>query len=407
MKQRSIFLPRFYLTLDNPLPNPLHKMNITKLKRLILPFLFVPIFLSCTERYSPKINGNFSVLVVDGKISNENIPIQIRLYKTVSMDSVTTRDSVNPEGDAIINIFNDKGDSDIFQEIEPGLYQNESSDFRGEIGTSYWIKIITKDGLEYESEPEIMSPPVEITNIYGEDYKQFISKDVERNAVKLYFDAVDQSNSVSYLRWESQESWEWQTPFHINVVDSLLFTSEPASVCYKQIYNNEISVYDASILDTKSLKKLPTISINSTEQKLLFDYHLHINVRSISANNYKFWDHIKQINQSSGNLYDRTPGNVEGNIYCCDGDHSVVGYFEVSSVSAKGKSFNRDMFQTNFEYFPPECVEKSRRKARPDPTIYYVTRIEYDKGDAVYFYRYIYCYDCSYEFPITKPSFWQ
>ena len=381
-------------------------MIITKLKKLILPFLFVPLFLSCTERYSPKINGNFSILVVDGKISNENTPIQIRLYKTISMDSVTTRDSIIPESDAIINIFDDKGNSDVFQEIEPGLYQNESSSFRGDVGTTYWIKIITKDGLEFESEPEIMSPPVEITNIYGEDYKQYISKDVERNAVKLYFDAIDQSNSVSYIRWESNEGWEWQTPFHLNLPDSLLFTSEPASICYRQKFNNEISVFDASILDTKSMHKLPLVSIDYTEQKLLFDYYLHINVRSISANNYQFWNHIKQINQSSGNLYDRTPGNVEGNIYCCDDNYSVVGYFEVSSVSSKGKSFNRDMFQTTFDYFPPECIEKSS-KNRPNPAIYYITRIEFDKGDAVFYYRYIFCFDCSYEFSITKPSFWQ
>ncbi|MDE5419321.1 DUF4249 domain-containing protein [Labilibaculum sp. DW002] len=382
-------------------------MIIINVKRLLLTFLFVPLFLSCTERYSPKINGNFSVLVVDGKISNENTPIQIRLYKTISADSVTTRDSVIPEGDAFINIFSDKGDSDNFQEIEPGLYQNESSNFRGEVGASYWIKIITKDGIEYESEPEIMSPPVEITNIYGEDDKQYISKTIEQSNVKLYFDAKDQSNSVSYIKWESKEGWEWQTPFHLNVVDSLLFTSEPASVCYRQNLNNEINVYDASILDTKSMLKLPVTSILSTEQKLLFDYYLHLNVRSISSKNYQFWSHIKQINQSSGNLYDRTPGNVEGNISCCEGDHSVVGYFEVSSVSTKGKSFNREMFHTKFDYSPSECIEKSSRKIYPDTTIYYITRVGSEFGDDVFYFRPKFCYDCSFEFPITKPSFWQ
>ncbi|MBI9057750.1 MAG: DUF4249 domain-containing protein [Labilibaculum sp.] len=382
-------------------------MVIIKIKRLILPFLFVPLFLSCTERYNPNINENFSVLVVDGKITNENTPIQIRLYKTISVDSVSTRDSVIPENDALINIFSDKGNSDLFQEIEPGLYQNESSNFRGEVGTSYWIKIITKDGLEYESEPEIMSPPVEIINIYGEDDQLYISKDLEQNAVKLYFDAKDQSNGANYIRWESQESWEWQTPYNLNVVDSLLFTSEPASVCYRQNLNNEINVYNASILDTKSMLKLPVTSILSTEQKLLFDYYLQINVRSISAKNYQFWDYIKKINQSSGNLYDRAPGNVEGNIYCCEGDHSVVGYFEVSSVSKKGKSFNREMFQTKFDYFPSECIEKSSIKAKPNPDYYYVSRLGSANGDIVYYYSLIYCFDCSHEFPVTKPSFWQ
>jgi len=180
----------------------------------------------------PEISRNFSVLVVDGKITNENKPVEIKIYQTISEDTVSTKDVIIPERNAVVEIFNDLGDSDTFYETAPGVYQNVSFDFRGEIGRSYWIKIKTAEGLAYESQPELMTPPVEVTKMYGEEFSKFIDKNTEIESVKLYFDAKDETNETSYLRWEALESWEWHCPFHLTLVDSLLFSEEPESICF-------------------------------------------------------------------------------------------------------------------------------------------------------------------------------
>ncbi len=381
-------------------------------KYLLAILCLIFLFSSCTEMYNPEVTRNFSALVVDGKITNENKPIEIKIYHTISEDTVSTKDVIIPEKNAVIEIFNDLGDSDIFYETAPGVYQNESFDFRGEIGRSYWIKIKTAEGLEYESEPEMMTPPVEVTKMYGEEYSKFINKDEELESVKLYFDAKDDTNETSFLRWEALESWEWHCPLHVNLRDRHLFSEEPASICFPTSKITSINVFDGSLLGDKEMIKLPVTFTTKEEQKFLYDYKVKIFVRSISFKNYNFWNHIKEVNQTSGNLFDRTPGNVVGNIISIDGEHSVVGYFEVSSVSTKSASFNQSMFNVDFVVFPSECIEKSKlmepRAIPPDPKLYYVTRIGTDKsGLQAWYYRDKFCFDCSLSYSPNKPSFWQ
>ena len=376
-------------------------------KYLLAILCFIFLFNSCTEMYMPEISRNFSVLVVDGKITNENKPVEIKIYQTISEDTVSTKDVIIPERNAVVEIFNDLGDSDTFYETAPGVYQNVSFDFRGEIGRSYWIKIKTAEGLAYESEPELMTPPVEVTKMYGEEFSKFIDKNTEIESVKLYFDAKDETNETSYLRWEALESWEWHCPFHLTLVDSLLFSEEPESICFPTSKVTNINLFDASSLGNKEMIKLPITFITEKEQKLLYDYYVKILVRSISFKNYSFWNHIKEVNQSSGNLFDRTPGNVVGNIVSNNGEHSVVGYFEVSSVSTKSTSFNQSMFNVKFDVFPPECYLRSQMKIPPDPKRFYVESTGFGDGETIYYYRLKECYDCTVTYSPNKPSFWQ
>lgn len=364
---------------------------------LILSFYFS----SCTERYNPQINRDFSALVVDGKITNENLPIEIKLFQTISIDSVTTGDSIIPEENATIKVFNDIGESDTFYEMSPGVYQNKSADFKGEIGRSYWIKIETDKGKEYESAPEVMSPTVEITKMYGKEFSKFIDKETKVGAVKFYFDAQDASNETNFIRWEAKESWEWHCPFYANLTDS------SSVVCYPTNTITNINVFDASLLGEKRMIQLPITVTTREEQKLLYNYHIQLLVRSISDANYFFWKFIQDINQTSGNLFDKVPGNAVGNVYSLKDENPVVGYFEVSSVSTKGNTFNESMFNMKFDYFPPECLERRSGKTYPDSTYYYVTRSEPLDFDIVYYYTLRKCADCSVEYSPNKPSFWQ
>jgi len=307
----------------------------------------------------------------------------------------------------VVEILNDLGDSDTFNETAPRIYQNTSFDFRGEVGRSYWIKIKTVEGNEYELEPEIMTAPVEITDMYGEEFSKFIDKDTKTESVKLYFDAKDETNETSFLRWEALESWEWRCPFKVNLVDSLLFSTEPASICFPTNKITSLNLFDPSSLGDKVMIKLPITFSTEEKQNLLYDYYIKVLVRSISFKNYHFGNHIKEVNQTSGNLFDRTPGNVVGNVYSIDGEHSVVGYFEVSSISSQTASFNESMFNVKFEIFPHECYERSQARVVPDPQRFYVTRTGFANGDTIYYQRLKECYDCTVTYSPNKPSFWQ
>ncbi|WP_461636492.1 DUF4249 family protein [Labilibaculum euxinus] len=58
---------------------------------------------SCTEKFYPEIDADVSILVVDGKITNDSGPYEVRLFRTVDLISV---DTLYPETGAKI-ILND------------------------------------------------------------------------------------------------------------------------------------------------------------------------------------------------------------------------------------------------------------------------------------------------------------
>ena len=371
---------------------------INKLIPLGIALLFSILLYSCTEKFFPEIKATNSILVVDGKITNKSGPYEVKLFKTVDVDS---NDSLFPESNAIITINCSDGSTNLLLENEPGIYLTQDSEFVGEIGKSYWVEIITSDSHKYESIPEEIQSEIQIKSIYGEEDEVVVDIDEKRQAVKFYFDIENPENNSSYYVWNYRESWEW------HVLRQIPKSEDPAYICYPTNNPSKVNLFDASILTEKKINHLPLSTIDENEVKLLHSYYLTVDAYTVSKTCFNFWQNIKKISQSDGSLFDVIPSSVFGNIQSCDDDTEVLGYFQVSSHSTYGNLFTEDSYNIEFPIQARECnvFELVGDSYVPGKYHYIKERID-DSGERIYTVQNNFCYDCSLKYPSNKPSFW-
>uniref|UniRef100_UPI0035660842 DUF4249 domain-containing protein n=1 Tax=Ancylomarina sp. TaxID=1970196 RepID=UPI0035660842 len=318
-----------------------------KIKLLYFPVL-VLLLNSCTEKFYPEIDEDVSILIVDGKITDEIGSCEVKLFRTVKF---TDDFSLKPEQDAIVILHDDLGQTEILTEFEAGNYRNSSNKINGTVGISYWIEIQTLAGRVYESRPEKMNSPFEINSIYGDEQTFITDNNLKEKGVGIYFDATNEDNKGNYLRWEYRESYEWHSPY--TVVEK--YYDNAATICYPVNEYPLINIHDASSLATKQVNHLLTSEILKHEVKLEHAYLLDMRLYSTTQENYAFWENMKEIHQSNGNLYDILPANIKGNISSCEDDCEVLGYFEASSVRKMKRFFTKNEFSLEFSDFDKEC----------------------------------------------------
>ncbi len=374
-------------------------MNILKYIAIIL--LYTSLY-SCTEKFYPEVEEDVSILVVDGKITNESNSCEVRLFRTVNY---TDSYELEPESSALIVLYSNNGLREVLQEINPGIYRS-LNDVQAVTGSNYWIEIETILGEKYESSPEQLNPPIEISSIYGEEVENIIEDQQSNQAVKFYLNTKQTAEDAgNYLRWEYRESYEWHSPFKSSGTSS----SDPPQICYPVNSFNHINVFDASNFKIKEVNHLPISTVFNNEVKLLHEYLVDLKLYSTSRQNYIFWKNIKSIHQSNGSLYDVIPANIIGNVSACSDTCQVLGYFEVSSVRTSQKSFNQNEFDMEFADFPEECEEFTMTLEdgiQPDRTKYYIIAQTVQSDAIQYTVRLIECYECNLKYPTNKPSFW-
>ncbi|MCZ4695688.1 DUF4249 domain-containing protein [Ancylomarina euxinus] len=371
-----------------------------KVKLLSLSVLIL-LLNSCTEKFYPKVDDDLSILVVDGKITDGIGTCEVRLFRTVKF---TDKFDLKPEINATVILHDDQDNTEILNEHEPGIYRNSSLIIEGKVESSYWIEIQTLSGEKYESTPETMLSPFEISPLYGEEIEAINDNNIKQDAIRLYFNAKNNDNTSTHLRWEYRESYEWHSPFK---------NSNPRSegstrTCFPANNFDQINVFDASKLTIKEVNQLPMTTVFDNEVKFLYNYLIDMKVYSISKENYLFWKTLKTLHQSNGSLYDVIQANIKGNIETCSDACQVLGYFEVSSVRKSQRMFNTTDFSMRFPTFPEECETFIVRmsKASPDPEILYIISATAVGGLTEYTVRLLECYECNIKYPVTKPSFW-
>lgn len=370
----------------------------SKLVFLIVLIIFTS---SCTERFFLKVDEDVSILVVDGKITNETGACEVRLFRTVSFSEDY---QFSPERNATIILHNSNGDYEILIESEPGIYHRSSKDVKGEIGLSYWVEIKTESGEAYESIPETMQSPYEISSMYGKEVEVIMDDNSKAKAIRICFDAVNKENSSSFLRWEYRETYEWRSPFDI----SQKVSQNPAQICYPINDFKLINVFDASEQATKEVFQLTTTTIFQNEVKLLYNYLIDLRLYTVSQENFTFWEKMKSIHQANGSLYDIVQANILGNVTACDDECKVLGYFEVSSKEKGQQFFYENNFSLELADFPEECEEFDiyLDRTTPDPMKYHILKTKPMGTQTVYTVRRLECYECNIKYPVSKPSFW-
>jgi hypothetical protein len=266
------------------------------MKRRIGSLALLVIVLSmftCIDPYTPRLNGYKSVLVVEGLITDENIPGEVKISR-----SVVSRDST-PEvvDDAYVTITDEDNNVTILDNYSGGLYKTDTNIFTGEIGKVYTLHITMSDGSEYISDPSQMLPVPDIDSVYYE--AEEIISDTQNEILKgirIYVDSEETGGGNNYFRWEVEETWKFRlpSPKKYNYISESLIVEVDTVKEYCWRSNNPGMILTRAVFPEQPfIEREPLIFISSSmSDRLLIRYSALIKQYSLTKKEYDFWNNL-------------------------------------------------------------------------------------------------------------------
>src|SRR5690349_8422092 len=105
---------------------------------------FIPlIFLiadACIDPMQIPLSSSGSTMVVDGMITNEPGPYQVKLFYSSNLEN-SSRLPVPVTG-ATVSVINSLNQTELFTETSPGVYESSAGGMQGKVGLSYYLKIV-------------------------------------------------------------------------------------------------------------------------------------------------------------------------------------------------------------------------------------------------------------------------
>jgi hypothetical protein len=394
---------------------------------IIMLFLFI--IYTCVDPYTPKLNGYESLLVVDGLITDATTSYTVKLSRTNQNQS----DIIPSVSDATVFVTDDEGTSSFLINRGNGIYKTDSIEFTGTIGRTYVLHIIMRDGNEYESIPCVMQAVPGIDSIYFEQDQQLFSNGTRaEDGIMIYLDSKEVSAN-QYYRWSYDETWKFKVPYP-KKYDYIKTPGQPNSpvfrpvkevkeFCWKNSHSGDILIRSGiGVHGGKILKQPVSFIATGLTDRLMVQYSILVKQYSISRDEYDFWNNLKQVNETGGDIFTKQPYSVFSNIHSVkDPEERVLGYFQVSAVSQKRKYIlYRDVALMGLPFYSYPCSISEYGPADfgigPPPktwddVIWYMTTngVNYtftEPGNGKLAFTQPECADCELTGTSAKPAFW-
>lgn len=377
------------------------KKGFYKYYLLLTGLLFVASFNACVDPFKPTLDQTDTekILVVEGMITNEPGSFEVKLSRSVPIDTMVN--FVHELG-AHVTITDDFNNTFVLTEIEPGLYKYPDESEIAVAGRTYQLTIIDAYGTEYESTPVLMNPKPEIKNVYWEEEIETVFVDnevIDENGINIFVDGTDPQNIAEYYKWEISETWEVLMPNAITALDfygmpyeTYVIVPDEKKYCWVTQNTQAILIKSVANQSDSNVEKFMVQRIRPGEDKLFIRYSIEVKQYTLNKEMYNFWNSLKEINQDAGSLYDNVPVSIFGNISCCDNNQKVLGYFNAAEVDTKRIFIEKGEHTVVNVNKYEECMYVS------DETLYPFTGGFYARSS--------FCSDCRNYGTNIKPDFW-
>jgi hypothetical protein len=335
------------------------------LKYIVCIILNMSILSSCVESFDVDINTSKGYLLIDGTITDLVEQQYISIARTnpdVSYTSSEFTSLINPPRKssipltgAVIKLTVNNSQSITLSELEPGTYILPN-DFKGIVGNSYKLSILTKDGKKYESSDEKMLPVAPVKRVT----ETFNAKGIRKLSIygentptnDLYVDFDDPVNEKNFYRWRWYDYetikfcetclrgryYQVQTDKGLrgvclqdnNLRPNEIYDYQCQDVCWDIFPSSDIIIFSDVYTNgqPQNNKLVAQVPLYQTNPCLV-----NIQQMSISANAYRYYKLIQDQSVNTGTLADTPPAPIRSNVYNVnDQTELVLGYFTASSV---------------------------------------------------------------------------
>lgn len=292
----------------------------------------------CIEPYYPAEDELKTGIVVVNAHLTSKPGLQ---FIELSRSSTILFPKYDPLPGCYVKVESQEGDFSEFEETDPGKYRCLlDEDFLG-YQQEYRLVFITSDGYEYESEWEMLHPPVGIVSVYWNlEYHPTADQEVTWEGVQFYLDFEIDKESSSYLRWEVDETYEIHNPEYKSfVVDGdrkvkAMSDSSLWRTCWITREIPRIYIKDLEPVEGEIYRRMPLNYVNCATRRLNHRYSILVRQLSLSKSSFNYWKKLEINLQSNGGLFDQQPMLTPGNICrVSDQEEVVLGYFSISSVT--------------------------------------------------------------------------
>jgi hypothetical protein len=260
-------------------------------------FLAAAIVLSsCQDVVDLDLPEGEEFLVVEGWITNENRPHEVKLTTTAAYFDDADPAPVTGAG---VFIRDDQGMERLLEETSPGIYTYPDS---GVVGRSYQLEIVLDNGERFLSSFEKLYDPVPILDIYWQLSEDEPDEENGENPDDIYdvlIEAFEPAGMGDHYRWrEILNGVEQQEPFDIFVTNDEFVDGNP----------------------------IPEFNVTE-ELYSQFDTVTIIQER-ISEDAYEFFSLLQSQTAFVGGPFDPPPSPIRGNIRnVSDPDDLALGFF--------------------------------------------------------------------------------
>ncbi|WP_266205880.1 DUF4249 domain-containing protein [Pontibacter kalidii] len=242
-------------------------------------------FSSCEEVIDYELRSANTKLVVEGLITNQPGPYNVRLSNTKGYLEAGSTPGVNG---ALVIVSDNHGLIDTLRQVSEGVYQ--TTKLQGTSGSTYYFKAIV-NGNEYTAQS--FMPTVSPLDSLTFEYQTAMDEEDEGYHPFIHF--RDPLGKGNYYRWN----------IYVNDVP------EPGelAVLNDELYDGNYGHADMGFALKKGDK-------------------LKVEMYGIDKPAYKFWLALVNQQNASGGPFESTPANAPGNI-----SNGAMGYFGASVVS--------------------------------------------------------------------------
>ncbi len=356
------------------------------LYRIALSLLLLTSFVACLDEFEIETldqGEQSTALVVEAVLTDEMITQKVYLSRSslrldLETDTVYNPfiplgsrplDSVDMEEGATVRVFGDDGAEYQFTEGNEGVYLSNQP-FALEMGVAYTLDIMTRNGVEYISDPLTVQGNSQLTNIYAEN----AINDNGEEGVAIYVDSQPMEGENQFFKYVYEETYKIIPPF-TSAFEFVLTDYDPCalpdptynlevvpkteeSVCFNTVVSDQIVQGSALGGANSNASRQMVRFIGKDNFIISHRYSILVQQQVQSADAYSFYETLNSFSQSDNIFSQIQPGALYANVHRKDGTaENVLGYVEAVGVSDQRLFFNYEDFFPDEELppFPFNC----------------------------------------------------
>jgi hypothetical protein len=310
---------------------------------------------ACVDRISFD-TGNAGVfpIVVEGYISNQPGPYEVRVNKAFDIESKLSIKT--PIQVKKLEMSDNVGNVEQLSRITDGVYRTGINGIQGVVGRAYKIKVEFLDGRVYETIADTMRDTGTVDQIDHEIVSYVNGKGIPEYGFEMYVDSQAGENADFRFMWRTAMTYQVTTspmdhktacaggqcadplPCSGHVIDrGFVVKVAPCTCCecWVTMYDDVPIVSNNDVAKNGIFKHVKAGRLPITGLTMAYKTHVEVRQYSLSQQAYDFWKAVKSQKEAAQSLFQPVSGKITGNFIQVSGKSGPIeGIFYATSISS-------------------------------------------------------------------------